>query len=397
MRDITDEVGLAADPVDDTEERAALRAELRRLIAATSPTERALTLDRQERFDDELHERLRELDVFAIGAHPEQGGAGDIRDQIVVIQELAAGPTSMAVFIIVHYMATHILTAHGSPEQRRQWLSRLATGEAKASFALSEPGGGTDIARAMRTTARRVDDGWVISGQKTWISGATRADVLMLLARTAPADDSSVDGITMFLLPRDTPGVQVREIPTVAVHGLDTCEVFLDDVKLPESAVIGEVDAGFRQVIQTLNRERINAAAGAVGAATGALRTAAEYARQRAAFGATLGAFQAIQHRLVDGALAVESARGLLVRAAEVEAAGGRADLLSSTAKIVASEAAVKVTQDGMEILGGAGFSLEYPMQQWFRDVRLWVFAPLANDMVRNYLAERLFGLPRSF
>ena len=397
MRSITDEVGLAADPAGDTEERAALRAELRRLIAATSPTERSLALDRQEMFDDELHKRLRELDVFAIGAHPEQGGFGDIRDQIVVIEELAAGPTSMAVFIIVHYMATHILSTHGTPEQRREWLSRLARGEAKASFALSESGGGTDIARAMRTTARRDGSGWVISGQKTWISGAMRADMLVLLARTAPASESSVHGITMFLVPRDTPGVQVREIPTVAVHGLDTCEVFLDDVKLPKEAVIGEVDAGFRQVIQTLNRERINAAAGAIGAATGALKAAVEYARQRPAFGSTLGAFQAIQHRLVDGALAVEAARSLLVRAAEVEAAGGRADLLSSMAKIAASEAAVKVTQDGMEIFGGAGFSLEYPMQQWFRDVRLWVFAPLANDMLRNYLGERLFGLPRSF
>lgn len=397
MRPLTDAAGRQADPAADTPERAELRTELRRLIGATSPVDEVLRLDEQKRFDDKLHEAMRALGVHAIGGHPDHGGLGDIRDQIVVIEELAAGPTSMAVHMVVQYMITHILGTHGSPEQREEWLDRLHTGAVKMSFALSEPGGGTDIARAMRTTARRDGDGWVLSGQKTWISGALRADALIVLARTAPVEGSSVDGVTMFLVPAGTPGLQIRELPTVAVHGLDTCEVFFDDVALPGDAVIGDVGSGFRQVVSTLNRERINAAAGSIGAATGALDFAVEYARERAAFGSTLGAFQAVQHRLVDGALAIESARSLLARAAAVEAAGGRADLLSSMAKIAASEAAVKVTQDGMEILGGAGFSREYPMQRWFRDVRLWVFAPLANDMVRNYLGERLLELPRSF
>lgn len=397
MRPVTDDAGAAADPVADPPERAELRAQLRRLIGEVSPDDRVRRLDDAEEFDEELHRRLRELDVYAIDADPAYGGVGDLRDQLMVVEELAAGPTSMAVFMVVHYMATHILGTHGSLPQRERWLRPLVAGEVKASFALSEPGGGTDIARAMRTVARLDGDDWVLSGQKTWISGALRADALIVLARTAPAGESPVDGITMFLVPRDTPGVQVRDLPTMAVHGLETCEVFLEDVRVPGDTVIGEVDAGFRQVVGTLNRERLNAAAGSVGAAGGALRSAVDYARDRSAFGSTLGAFQAVQHRLADGALAVESARGLLGRAAAVEVAGGRADLLSSMAKIAASEAAVKVTQDGMETLGGAGFSREYPMQRWFRDIRLWVFAPLANDMLRNYLGERLLGLPRGF
>ncbi|MEU8251203.1 acyl-CoA dehydrogenase family protein [Nonomuraea sp. NPDC048916] len=397
MRPVTDSLGAQADPVSDTPERAELRAELRRLIAATSPADQVLRLDEKEQFDDELFERLRQLGVHAVGGHPDHGGLGDIRDQIAVIEELAAGPTSMAVYMVVHYMITHILSTNGSPEQRAEWLDRLHTGGAKMSFALSEPAGGTDIARVMRTTARRDGDDWLLSGQKTWISGALRADALVVLARTSAGEAAAVDGVTMFLVPAGSPGLQVRELATVAVHGLDTCEVFFDDVRVPGSAVIGTVGSGFRQVVATLNRERVNAAAGAIGAATGALDAAVEYAREREAFGSTLGSFQAVQHRLVDGALAIEAARSLLARAAAVEAAGGRADLLSSMAKIAASEAAVKVTQDGMEILGGAGFSREFPMQRWFRDVRLWVFAPLANDMVRNYLGERLLGLPRSF
>jgi alkylation response protein AidB-like acyl-CoA dehydrogenase len=356
-----------------------------------------LELDDREEFDEELYSELRKLGAHGIGASPDAGGAGDIRDQMVVIEELAAGPTSMAIYMVVHYMATHILSAHGSDDQRALWLRRLVDGDAKVSFALSEPGGGTDVARAMRTAAKPVEDGWSISGQKTWISGATRADALIVLARTQPADGASVEGITMFLVPGGTPGVQVSEIRTVAVHGLDTCDVYFDDVRVPQSAVIGTIGAGFRQVIQTLNRERINAAAGALGAATAALDATVQYARERTAFDATLGSFQAVQHRLVNGAIAVESARALLVRAATVEAGGGRADILSSMAKVASSEAAVKVTQDGMETLGGAGFSRELSMQRWWRDVRLWVFAPLANDMVRNYLGERFLGLPRSF
>lgn len=396
-RDLTDDMGRAADPVGDSDERKDLRQVLARMIAAVSPPERTREMDEREEFDETLHRHLAELGVLTLGASPEDGGDGDVRDQLVVIEELAAGPTSMAVFMVVHYMGVQILSSYGSDEQRAAWLQRLLSGEVKFSFALSESGGGTDITRAMRTTAKRVGNGWRLSGQKTWISGARLADFLIVLARTAPASQSSVDGITMFLVPADRTGIEVRELPTVAIHGLDTCEVFLDEVALGDEAVIGEVDRGFRQVLATLNRERLNTAAASLGAGRGALDAALSYASEREAFGKTLGEMQAVQHRLVDGALALESARSLMVRAAEIEAAGGRADLLSSMAKLAASEAAVKVTQDGMLVLGGAGFSREFPMQRWFRDVRLWTFAPLTNDMVRNYLGERYLGLNRSY
>ncbi|OZF02510.1 acyl-CoA dehydrogenase [Rhodococcus sp. 15-1154-1] len=394
---LTDARGRASDPLEESAERQQLRSTISNLIESVSPTDRKLALDSDEQFDDQLHKRLAELGIMAIGAAESDGGIGDLGDQAAVIEELAGGPTSMAVNMVVHYMGIHILSSHGSAEQKDTWLQRLITGDAKFTFALTEPAAGTDIARAMKTRASRTPTGWIINGQKTWISGAARADVLVVIARTDSDSSNGVDGITMFLVPADTVGIGIRELPTMAVHGLDTCEVFFDDVEVPDTAVIGSTDQGFRLLLDTLNRERINAAAGALGAANAALVYAINYASERQAFGTSIGAFQAVQHRLVDGSIAVESARGVLARAIAVETAGGRADLLSSMAKVACSEAATKVTQDGMEILGGAGFSREIPMQQWFRDVRLWVFAPLANDMVRNYLGNRYLGLPKSF
>ena len=385
------------DPIADTPAQSALREQVREVIAQVSPPERVLELDEQEVFDEDLFAALGAAGLTALGADPALGGHGDIREQSIVIEELAAGPTSMAVYMVVHYMGIHILTSYGSDEQRRQWLTTLIDGSAKAAFALTEPGGGTDSARAMQTTATRTGDGWRLDGHKRWIGGTNTADVILVLARTAPLGATSIDGITMFAVPGGIEGSRTAVLPTVSVRGFDTTEIHFDGVALPGSAVVGVVGKGFRQVLSTLNRERINAAAGAIGAAGAAHEHTVAHVRSREAFGSTLGSFQVIQHRLVDGAIALESARSLLVRAARLEAAGQRADLLSSMAKVAATEAAVKITQDGLESLGGIGLSRSEPMQRWFRDVRLWVFAPIANDMLRNYLGERLLDLPRSF
>jgi alkylation response protein AidB-like acyl-CoA dehydrogenase len=240
----------------------------------------------------------------------------------------------------------------------------------------------------------------VLNGTKTWISGALGADHAIVLARTTPRDQSAVDGISMLLVPLATGGVRVRELDTVAIHGLDTCEVVFDNVRLPPDVVLGTVDAGFRQVLTTLNHERLNAAAVALGIARGALDEAVRYAVERTAFGRPIGAFQALQHKLVDGAIRVEAARGLLHRAAAVAATGSDQDTvptLSAMAKIAAADAATEVTDIGMRVLGGAGLSLEYSMQRYFRDARLYTFAPLTNEMLRNFVGERWLGLPRSY
>jgi acyl-CoA dehydrogenase len=390
----TDAAGQALDPVSDAPERAELRRGVRQLIGDVSPEHRVHALDESETFDDDLFRALAEMGILEIGLN----GAGDVRDQLVVLEELGAGPTSMAAFLIAQYAVAQVLQRYGSSPTHRRALERLLAGQGSGSFALSEPDGGTDVARVMQTTA--VPDGeggFVLGGHKMWTSGAVEADWIIVLARTSPIEGSPVNGVTMFFVEQDAPGLEVTTIDTMGIHGMSTCHVYLSDVRVSAENVLGEAGKGMRQAFATVNREGLHAAAASIGVGRGALSLAVEYARERKVFDKAIASFQVPQHWLVDGAVALESARSLMARAAEVEAGGGDAGNLASMAKLVASEAAVEIALRGMQLMGGMGFAREVAMQRFFRDGRLWSFSPLTNEMVRNSLGSRLLGLPRSF
>ena len=391
---LTDAAGQALDPVSDSPERAELRRGVRRLIEDVSPEHRVHALDESETFDDGLFRALAEVGVLGIGLN----GAGDVRDQLVVLEELGAGPTSMAAFLIAQYAVAQVLQRYGSSPAHRRALERLLAGQGSGSFALSEPDGGTDVARVMQTTAAPDGEGgFVLGGHKMWTSGAVEADWIIVLARTSPIEGSPVNGVTMFFVERDAPGLEVTTIDTMGIHGMSTCHVYLSEVRVSAENVLGEVGKGMRQAFATVNREGLHAAAASIGVGRGALSLAVEYARERKVFDKAIASFQVPQHWLVDGAVALESARSLMARAAEVEAGGGDAGNLASMAKLVASEAAVEIALRGMQLMGGMGFAREVAMQRFFRDGRLWSFSPLTNEMVRNSLGSRLLGLPRSF
>lgn len=393
---LTDGVGASADPIAEDAGRTELRRALRSMIERVSPPSRVRELDEEERFDDALHAALTDLGALGIGVeHAPEGG--DLRDQLVVIEELAAGPTSMAAFMIGHYAIVQALARFGTTHQQHEILDGLVSGRLRGAFALSEPAGGTDVARVMSTRAEVTDDGFRITGQKMWTSGATMADWIIVLARTAPIERSAADGVTMLLVPAGAAGLEIRPIDTFGIHGLSTCEVFLDGVEVPAQALIGDLHRGMRQAFASVNREGLLAAAATLGVGRAALALAVEHARSREVFGKALGAMQVPQHWLVDGAVALESARSLMARAAEIEVAGGDAANLASMAKLVASEAAVDIALRGMQLMGGMGFTREVAMQRLFRDGRLWSFSPLTNEMVRNTLGQRLLGLPRSY
>lgn len=385
--------------LEDTPQVAEIRRRVRQVLAEHTSPEQLARHDEEEIYDVGLYEALAAAGLIRLETELDGRGPSH-QSQVTVLEELGAGATSVGVSIVVQYMGVELLHSFGDDAQRREFLAPLLDGQARMSFALSEPDGGTDVARAMSTRATRQADGsYVLSGRKKWIGGASTADFLLVLARTTEIERSAIDGITLFIVPRSTPGITTTPIDTMGIRALEQADVVFDDVHVPARLVLGEKDRGFRQVLATLNGERLNGAAVALGIARGALETAVDYAKEREAFGRPVGAFQGLQHELVDAAVKVESARLLLHNAARTsdEAEGGANETLSAMAKLAASEAGTTATDIGMRVMGGWGFLRQLPMQRYFRDARLYTFAPLTDEMIRNYIGEKHLGLPRSY
>ena len=374
---------------------AQLDVRLREAIVRTSPCERFQRLDEQKVFDAELHATLGAEGVWGMGIPQDAGGSGGgTAEQMIALRALGHHATSMGMFGVVHFLCTRILLANADAAQRERFLRPLAQARVEAAFCLTEKQGGTDILRLMETRAVREGDAWLLDGVKTWICGADQADFLIVVARTAPG---KTDGVSMFLVPRQSPGIVVERLRTFAVNGYSACEVRFQGVRVAAENVLGEPGQGFRQLLAMLNAERLSASANALGMAQGALAVAAEYARERQAFGKTLSQFQAVQHKLANAALAYELGWTYLMAAAAAGDRGEAIDVASSMAKLAAVNAAQEAADVGMEILGAAAFDLGNPMQRYYRDHRLYVIAPLNNDMSRSLVAERYFGLPRGF
>ena len=378
-----------------SEEQVLFEDTLIKAVGRTSSPGKVAALDAAKTFDHDLYAVLRDLGVWGLGVEEEFGGCGGSNiEQLIALRTLGNLSTSTAVFCVVQFLLTRLLKDNASPQQKRDWLVPLASGAKKASFCLTEAGGGTDILRAMKTSARKDGDHWVLDGAKMWISGATTSDFYVVLARTS---EGKTDGVSMLLVPSDTPGIQATEVDTFAINGYDTCQVFFDQVRIPAGNLLGEEGKGFRQVLATLNSERINAAAVALGIAQGAMQFAAQYAKDRPAFKKTLSHLQAVQHKLANAATHYEMAWSLLLQTAAHDDEGKAVDVESSMVKLASSDVAKEATDVGMEILGGAGFDAGGPMQRYYRDHRLYSFAPLNDEMCRNLIAERYFGFPRAF
>jgi acyl-CoA dehydrogenase len=390
--------GAVPSTLEDSPEIAAVRRRVRQVLAEHVDQDRLARHDEEETYDFELYKALAREGLIQLEAELD-GRAPAHQSQITVLEELGAGATSMGVSIVVQYMGVGLLHTFADAAQRRRFLAPLFTGQARMSFALSEPDGGTDVARAMSTRAERQADGsYLLTGRKKWIGGASTANFLLVLARTSDIERSAIDGITIFIVPRDTPGITTTPIDTMGIRALEQADVVFQDVRVPAELILGETGRGFRQVLTTLNGERLNGAAVALGIARGALETAVDYAKGREAFGRSIGAFQGLQHQLVDASVKVEAARLLLHNAARASDQGGCAnETLSAMAKLAASDAATTASDVGMRTMGGWGFLRQLPMQRYFRDARLYTFAPLTDEMIRNNIGEKHLGLPRSY
>jgi acyl-CoA dehydrogenase len=263
------------------------------------------------------------------------------------------------------------------------------------AIGVTEPSGGTDILNSMRTTSRLVGDEWVISGQKMWSTGAGRADYIAVLAQNV-AEDGSVTGSNLILVPGDSAGLDKRHIPKLGVRSLASYEVFIDDVRVPAANLVGERGQGWKAIVHGLNSDKTLLSSCATGVLDGVYEDSLRYLQEREAFGKPIGQFQALQHYLADIASWRHICELVSLHAAWLMSTGRPAATEATMAKLITTEYATRAADLGIQILGGLGYSAETDMQRYWRDARLWRIAPITSEMSRNYIAESL-GLPRSF
>jgi alkylation response protein AidB-like acyl-CoA dehydrogenase len=322
------------------------------------------------------------------------GGAGaDYVSYALAIEELARQDGSTALTVASHNsLGTGHIYLAGSEEQKQKYLPDLATGDRLASWGLTEPGSGSD-ASGMRTTAERHGDTWVLNGSKTFITQGSVGDVSVILANTSP--EKKQKGITAFILESDMPGFSVsKKIRKMGMRSSDTVELRLDDVEVPDSQRLGEVDQGFIDTLKILDRGRISIAALGVGLARGALEESLDYSTEREQFDQQIADFQAIQFKLADMATQVEAARLMTLRAATMadnfDDTGERFTKESAMAKLYASEMAMDATEEAIQIHGGYGYTREYPVERYFRDAKLLTIGEGTSEIQRMVIAQHV-------
>jgi alkylation response protein AidB-like acyl-CoA dehydrogenase len=346
--------------------------------------------DETGEFPWDVVRKLGPLGLLGVTVPEEYGGAGmGALALAVIVEEVARFDGSLALTVSSHngLGVGHILR-FGSESQRRRWLPPLARGERLAAWALTEPGSGSDAA-AMRTTAVRRGDGWVLNGTKTFITQGTVGDTFVVLAKTDP--ERKQHGITAFVLERGAKGFSQRPIHgKLGMRSSDTAELHLEDVEVPEEQRLGAVNEGFSNTLQILARGRISIGALAVGLARGALEEARTYAKERKAFGRPIAELQAIQFMLADMATEVAAARLLVHRAAALCDAGLPFAKEASMAKLFASEAAMRATSKAIQIHGGYGYTRDFPVERYFRDAKLTEIGEGTSEVQRIVISREI-------
>jgi len=369
--------------------------EIRELIAGVARAEiapHARAWDEASRFPREVVAKLGELGLLGILVPETYGGAGlTYAEYVVAVEELAAAEAGIALTVAAHNsLCTNHILLFGDEAQKHRWLPRLASGEILGAWGLTEPEAGSD-AGGTRTTASRVGDEWSLKGSKTFTTNATVGGVAVVMARTAPGTDHH--GISAFAVPLDAPGVAVgRKEDKLGMRTSDTASLTFDDCRLPADALIGREGEGFVQAMEVLDGGRISIAALAVGIARGALDAAVAYAKQRRQFSRPIADFQAIRIKLADMATSTDAARLLTERAAAAKDAGRTVTLLSSQAKLFASEAAVRVSEEAVQIHGGYGYIKEYPVEKYWRDSKLCTIGEGTSEIQRLVIAREILG-----
>ncbi|WP_371530604.1 acyl-CoA dehydrogenase family protein [Streptomyces sp. NBC_01283] len=356
-------------------------------------------LEQSDTYPEALIERMKRLGVFGL-AVPEEFGGTPVSTScyVLVTEELARGWMSLAGAMGGHTVVAKLLLHFGTEDQKRRYLPKMATGEIRATMALTEPGGGSDL-QAIRTSARKGKSGdkdtdpggYVVNGSKTWITNSRRSGLIALLCKTDPDASPAHRGISILLVEHG-PGLTVsRDLPKLGYKGVESCELSFDDYRAPSDAVLGGVEGkGFAQMMKGLETGRLQVAARALGVGRAAFEDSLAYAQERETFGEPIWKHQSIGNYLADMATSLTAARQLTLYAAREADAGRRVDMEAGMAKLFASETAMQITLNAVRIHGGYGYSTEFDVERYFRDAPLMIVGEGTNEIQRNVIASQL-------
>ena len=336
-------------------------------------------------------EQMKRIGIYGLAVPEEYGGNPvSMPCYVLVTQELARGWMSLSGAMGGHTVVAKLLSLFGTERQKQHYLPLLATGEVRATMALTEPGGGSDL-QAMTTVARTDGDELVINGSKTWITNARRSGLIALLCKTDPTATPRHKGISVVLVEHG-PGLTVsRDLPKLGYKGVESCELSFDDFRVPATAILGNAAGqGFSQMMTGLETGRLNVAARSLGVATAALEDALAYAQDRESFGKPIWQHQSIGNYLAEMATKLTAARQLTLHAARVYDSGARSDMEAGMAKLFASEVAMEIALNAVRIHGGYGYSTEYDVERYFRDAPLMIVGEGTNEIQRNVIASQL-------
>ncbi|MBL1112879.1 acyl-CoA dehydrogenase family protein [Streptomyces sp. 110] len=348
-------------------------------------------LEHANTYPEALIEQMKQLGIFGLAVPEEYGGTPvSTPCYVLITEELARGWMSLAGAMGGHTVVAKLLLRFGTQEQKRRYLPRMATGEIRATMALTEPGGGSDL-QAMRTVARRDADGYLVNGTKTWITNSRRSQLIALLCKTDPDASPAHTGISI-LLAEHGPGLTVsRDLPKLGYKGVESCELSFEDYRAPANAVLGGVAGeGFAHMMKGLETGRLQVAARALGVGRAAFEDALAYAQERESFGKPVWRHQSIGNYLADMATSLTAARQLTLYAAREADAGRRVDMEAGMAKLFASETAMEIALNAVRIHGGYGYSTEFDVERYFRDAPLMIVGEGTNEIQRNVIASQL-------
>ena len=396
-------MAVAPELLDKTDEQRAI-TEMVRQFVDEQIIPKAEHYDHEDEFPEPIVEQMKELGLFGVTIPEEYGGMGlDLTTYAMIVEELSRGWISISGVVNTHFIGSYLLMKFGTDEQKEHFLPKMATGEIRAAFSLSEPEVGSDV-QGIKATATKDGDAWVLNGQKMWVTNGLLSSVVFVLMKNDTKADPPYKGMTCFITEKE-PGVSENtgdyaglvippKIKKMGYKGVESTELVYNGYRCPPDRILGGEEAGlgqgFRQMMDALEVGRVNVAARGVGIAQRALELALRYSQERKTFGKPIAQHQAIQFKLADMATKVEAARLLTFKAARMKDAGQRSDVEAGMAKLFASEAGKEVVEDAFRIHGGYGYSKEYEIERLYRDAPLLLIGEGTSEIQRMVIGKKL-------